>query len=217
MRRRIGTALSVVSLLAVGTAAAAVNVRLLNGSGAGASLTSFEVQADAQSLRNANAAIGSAQPLAATTSAAAASSASPSASPTASATPTALGSVGSVPGGRLEGDHEGRLPHTEPGEHPERPQLTEAQLTLLRVSAMLRIRPEDVRAVARGEITNADMVAAVQRAADAVGTTLSQLASVEVPERHHERGHGGDGDRTRPGEGNGTGTLAPVTTTTNDD
>lgn len=216
MKRRIGTALSVVSLLAMGTAAAAVNVRLLNGSGVGASLTSFEVRAsgDAQTPLTDNAAIGSARPLTVDEPAADAT-ASPSVDVTA---PTsAPGPIGPLAEPGLPGFEDGRH-GMEPGDdRADRPALTQAQLTLLRVSAMLRMRPEVVAAVARGEITDVEMVAGVQRAADAVGTTLAQLAVVEVPERHHERGHGGDGARVRGGGDSATGLLAPVTTTTNDD
>lgn len=216
MKRQIGTSLSVLGLVAVGTAAAAVNVRLLNGSSP--ALTSFAMTSndDANPLLGTSRTLGSAQPLL-DTSTAATASATASASATATATTKPLGTVGSVPG--TDGDdHEDRIDGVRAAEdHEDRPQLTGPQLTLLRVSAMVRVSPETVQAVAKGDITDAEVVAAVKRAAEAVGATLAQLAEVALPERHRERGHGGDGERERGDDGGATGTLAPVTGSDNDD
>lgn len=195
MKRRIGTALSVLGLLAVGTAAAAVNVRLLHSAGSESAQFQMSNTGDVTPLTS---------PAADVTPSATPDSATATPSPLASdpnAVPgkphpsgdPSLGAVGSVggPGGfddDGDGDH-----HGFGDDDGDRPQLTDAQMTLLRVSAMLRLDPQTVRAVARGENTDANLVAAVTEAAKAVGTTLKDLGAVENLPPIHDRGHGGHG------------------------
>ena len=198
MKRRIGTALSVLGLLAVGTAAAAVNVRLLHSAGSESAQFQMSNTGDVTPLtspaadvtpsatpESTTATLGTPSPLASDPNAG-------PGKPHPSGAPS-LGAVGSVggPGGfddDGDGDH-----HGFGDDDGDRPQLTDAQMTLLRVSAMLRLDPQTVRAVARGENTDANLVAVVTEAAKAVGTTLKELGAVENLPPIHDRGHGGHG------------------------
>lgn len=213
MKRQIGTILSVLGLLAVGSAAAAINVRMLHGSASEAASFEMRMAGDVTPLGSAS------------SSASAADSATATASPLASgpgnrfngsrrhgddtATVGGRGSVGS-----LESDGDGDR-HNGSGDG-DRPQLSEDQLALLRVAAMVRLSPETVRAVAKGDSTDDAAVAAVKQAAAAVGTTLKHLAAVTLPQRS-DRGHGGHGFGDHGGSGGSGGTLAPDAGTTYDD
>jgi hypothetical protein len=166
MKRYLGTALSVVGLLVVGTAAAAVNVRMLHN----ASGDSAQFQ-----MRNTS----EVAPL------------GPDPSDTLGAPDSKTGTlppIGTLPGG-VDGDGD----HRGPANDPNRPRPTAKQMLLLRVSAMVRMDPKTVQSIARGDITDATKVSAVQQAADVVGTTLQALAEVVAPP-FHDRGHGGPGD-----------------------
>ena len=194
MKRRIGTALSVLGLLVVAGAAAAVNVRMLHSGNEQTATFEMRAAGDPSQL-NANGAPGDA-PMGAQGDMGGTGS---------------LPSVGQVPGGP-DGDEDGYEGREhgdgEDGEDGDRPQLTESQMALLRVSAMVRMHPEDVLAVARGTNTDEDAIAAVQQAAKAVGTTMTKLAAVaDLPPRP-ERGHGGHGDDDGAAP---SGALSPVT------
>lgn len=210
MRRQIGTVLTVAGLLAVASGAAAVNVRLLNSGGDGPGTFAMRPVA---ATDMATAAPG--------TGAAAAPAAS-AVAPTASAVPTTPEPGhpdGPVPGSASADDHGGRR-GPGPGQASDGlPQLTSAQMTLLRVAAMVRMRPEDVLALARGEYTDAAALAAIQQAAAAVGTTVPELAAVAAVPPRHERGHGGPGGPGGRGGHRGPGSADGLLTprTQNDD
>lgn len=183
MKRQLGTALSVLGLLAVGTAAAAVNVRMLQH-------TNSETARFELSSSNEVGPFG-------------ASASDTATMPLPNRMPGSAGSATAVPGGvgprsvgAVSGGHEGFNDGDRQGfDDPNRPQLTDAQMTLLRVSAMVRMEPQQVRAVARGEITDAGVVAEVKQAAAAIGVTFKQLAAVGALPPMHDRGHGGPGER----------------------
>lgn len=203
MRRQIGTVLTVAGLLAVASGAAAVNMRLLHNGGDG--LGTFAMR-----------------PVAATDVATAAPGAGATADPTGAAASATAPAVPPASGqahpraprsGSSAFDDHGDRPGL--GNEPRSeglPRMTSAQMTLLRVAAMVRLRPEDVRALARGERTDAAALAAIQQAAAAVGTTVPELAAIEVVPPRHERGHGGPGGRGgHRGPGSGDGLLTPRT------
>lgn len=168
MKRYLGTALSVVGLLVVGTAAAAVNVRMLhNASGDNAQFQ----------MRN--------------TSDVAPLGQDPSDTSTLGASDSTTGTL--PPAGMLPGGPDGDGDHLGFANDPNRPRPTAAQMMLLRVSAMVRMDPKTVQSIARGDITDATKVSAVKQAADVVGTTFPALAAVVAPP-FRDRGHGGPGD-----------------------
>lgn len=198
MKRRIGTALSVLGLLAVGTAAAAVNVRMLHSAGTESAQFQMTNTGDVTPLGQSGPESTTATPnpvdgnlLGATDSSTVTKPRGHNGGP---AKP--LGSVGSVNGdgdGFVDDDGDDDR-HGFGPDDAKRPPLTEAQMTLLRVSAMVRTDPQTVRAVARGENTHAALLAAVKQAATVIGTTLKDLAAVENLPPAHDRGHGGHGE-----------------------
>ena len=181
MKRRLGTALSVLGLLAVGTAAAAVNVRMLHD--AGSESAQFQMHSIGSTLVDTGNDTSTMMP----------GTDLPDASDTATASGMPMGPGGMGPVGA--GDGRGGM-----GEGPhgfgagDRPQPTAEQMMLLRVSAMVRTDPATVRALARGTRADATLLAAVMEAAQAIGTTLTQLAAVEALPPMHGRGHGGPGE-----------------------
>lgn len=181
MKRQLGTALSVIGLLAIGTAAAAVNVRMLHG----ASSESAQFQMHG---------VGDFSPLGYGSAVTHTANGQPRVRPgwgdssTVGAHP-GPGGIGFGPGpGDGDGDHPGFG-----APDPNRPPLTAGQMNLLRVAAMVRVEPMAVRAVAKGDNTDPALLASVKSAAKAVGVTMRELAAVaDLPPRQ-DRGHGGPG------------------------
>jgi hypothetical protein len=182
MKRRLGTALSVLGLLAVGTAAAAVNVRMLHDAGSESAQFQMHSIGDVAPLVDVGNDRSTVMP----------GTDWPDASDSATTSGMPMGPGG--PGPLGAGDGRGGM-----GEGPhgfgagDRPLPTPEQMMLLRVSAMVRMDPATVRALARGTHTDATLLAAVKEAAQAIGTTLTQLAAVEALPPMHGRGHGGPG------------------------
>lgn len=190
MKRRLGTALSVLGLLAVGTAAAAVNVRMLQDAGTESAQFQLRSSSNVTPLvtggsDTGTAVLGGVRP----------SSDTATSGPMG---PDGLGPMDGRGGGGRHGFGSG---------DGDRPQPTAAQMMLLRVSAMVRADPETVRAVARGTQTDAALLAAIQQAAQAVGTTLKDLAAVAELPPMHGRGHGGPGGDRHERFGGDTATL----------
>lgn len=210
MQRHLGTALSVIGLLAVGTAAAAVNVHMLHHTGG--EKAAFQIRAAGDVLpvatSDANRSTVTLGPGNGGNRLSSPDSPTVSREPVG---PTGLGSLGSVVGGR------GGFASGNGDEHAfgtgNRPKPTVAQMALLRISAMVRTDPETVRAIARGTYPDATLLTAVKAAAKAVGITLGDLAAVEQLPPMHGRGHGGPGDPHHEGLRIGT----PSVTLTYDD
>ncbi len=214
MRRQIGTALSVIGLLAVAGSAAAINVKVLRseGSSTGAVLLHKTGAMTVMNAMQSPTPSASATALAAATPKSSAAAASPSPSvpaptasapapqrtrkvtaraavvPTAQATSEPLAPLG-VP--LLSGSKE---QHQE-GSHAQGgmmlPQLSQEQMDLLRVAAMAHVPPELVLAVAKGDTTiDPLLVAAVQKIANYAHVDLASLANVTDIPKLRDRGHG---------------------------
>lgn len=206
MRRQLGTVVSVVSLLAIGVGAAAVNVRVLQGSGSSSlvltnagDMTLMDAAVTPSASASAAAITTAPATVQATTSALASATAKASvaavpstkASSTPSASPTASDKTGLKPidGGFTNPDGTKRERHDvlEP-----RPQLTQAQLDVLRVAMLAHVPPEVVIAVAKGDTSvPADVVQLVQTRAAYANIDLSALSNVPDVPKLRDRGHGG--------------------------
>lgn len=211
MKRQLGTALSVAGVLIAGTAAAAINVRLLH--------VTDDRTASQLTARMAADVVTSAGDVAgadATGVAATASTASDvmqqepetsSAPATAASRPPRLaGTTGGktlVPGGSTfsrEHDDDDDDDDDDDREHGDRPRLDPAVESLLRVSKMVRLSPEVVRAAAKGS-GDAATIAKVKAAAEQMGIPLATLANApEPPVRPEGPGHGPEDDDDREDE-----------------
>lgn len=209
MKRQLGTALSVAGVLIAGTAAAAINVRLLH-------VTDDRTASQLTARMAADVVTGAGEVAGAdaTGVAATASSASDvmqqepgtsSAPATAASRPPRLaGTTGGktlVPGGStFSREHDDDDDDDDDREHADRPPLDPAVESLLRVSKMVRLSPEVVRAAAKGT-GDAATIAKVRAAAEQMGISLATLATApEPPLRPEGPGHGPEDDDDREDE-----------------
>lgn len=194
MRRQLGTVVSVVSLLAIAASAAAVNVRVLQGSGSSSlvltkagdmTLMDATVQGS-ESARPSAMVSASAAPRA---SADAAPSTNPAPNPTASASPDGPVPIDPPPsGGSQSPDGSGRDHRAGVPPQP----LTRAQLDVLRIALLAHVPPEVVIAVAKGNPSvPEEIVQMVQSRAAYANIDLTDLSDVADVPRLRDRGHGG--------------------------
>lgn len=222
MKRKLGSIVSTLALLAVAGGAAAVNVKILRSNNGSTSVLSVQEAADVTPLTDPTAAPATTQdPATAADPAVTPEPATPSAdvvtTQTTSPTPVAINgnpppkphngsgngrmAIGSVGGGGHDDDDDDDHDDDEYGEHKDdddhgdRPRggfvaLTPAQMSLLRVAALAQVRPAEARDAAKG-IGSTAVINRVKAAANQVGVSLSELASITNLPPERGRGHGG--------------------------
>lgn len=193
MRRSIGTVVTVAGLLAVGSAAAAINVAVLRTAAIEPTRLVTETRGDMTVLQ----AVPGAAP-SATTSASATPEPVTTASATAEATAPATPSVepASEPSASEPAvqplPKERRRGAESKGPQGEDRRLSTDQMDLLRVAAMAHVRPDVVLAAARGEANvDSTTLQTIRSVAEYIGVDLERLADVQDVPRMRERKHGG--------------------------
>lgn len=202
MKRRLSTVLSLLMLLGVGSAAAALNVRMLHTPSA------HDNRLTLQATSNLMMSDVTAQPTPgddaevptvvtstkSTLSAKSQASPTPDTQPTMPATGTTAEPV--VPPVPVPPTTEFVVPSVQPvnadGEpSKQRPApMSLAQMNLLRIAAMAGVTPEVARAVARGDHeVDSSVATQVKEAAALVGVSLDRIASVDLP-KSRERAEG---------------------------
>lgn len=210
MKRKIGSVISGIALLAIAAGAAAVNVKILHGNQATTSVLNVQEAADVTSL---------ADPTPAATERAVAVEPTPapaqadaatveSTAPSAPAAPTPLPlrasqgngqgkmAIGRVAGGDDDDENGEHRERGGQGEHHERRgfvPLSPEQMALLRVAALAQVSPAQARDAANG-IGSSTVINRVKSAASQIGVRLSDLAAVTDLPPERGRGHGGDDD-----------------------
>lgn len=210
MRRKLGSVVSAIALLAIAAGAAAVNVKMLHGNQAATSVLNVESAADVTPLSDPSPSATSTADtvqtdLSPTSVPTPVSAVQSNGAPSVSATqaphvPQGIGpangqgkmAIGSVGAGDGDDDGDGRE-HAK-GDHRNRSdvaQLSPNQIALLRVAALAQVSPLQARDAARG-IGATSVINAVKSAATQVGVRLADLAAITELPPEHGRGHGGD-------------------------
>lgn len=192
MKRRIGSLVSVIALLAISATAAAVNVRILHGNEAERSVLEINEAAAVSALDDPAAMSEASNDSAAGVSVDSIDDETPQEFSAHSPVPKRDGknahALGRVSGTEDDGDRKHRK---RDGKHDGLPRLSPIQKQLLRVAALAQVSPLEARDAAAG-VGPTDVVNRVTTAAAQVGVSLADLAAVTDLPPAKERRHGGD-------------------------
>lgn len=188
MRRWLVPALALGGLLTVASAAAAINLRVLQ-------------DVSVEPVHTMGHPVGGMMTLRALPTPIPTQTAIPSASADATQPPSASAEPSNTANPRIDPTDDPWPRHRPMGPRMERPPLTVDQMNVLRVAALAHVRPDVVLAVARGDMVPELDAQAVREAADYMHIDLAALAAVTEVPRMRERGHGGPNPR---GDGRNT-------------
>ncbi len=202
MKRQIGTALSVVGLLAVGAGAATLNAHVLHSANTDPGRIVVRT-VGGMTMMNATTGLPSPEAPGAAAPLASAVATTSVVSNTANAKAKANANIDTATAGRggaMMDRMRDRVAAVTGGPTDATSRLrmmtslTPEQRDLLRIAAMARVSPREVLAAAKGQAVDASNLATIESVAAYIGVDLKSLANVTSLPRMMDRGHGGPND-----------------------